>query len=296
MVPIFNAAAYLPQVLAAWSAQSTRRPLRFFLVDNNSRDGSDRLILEAASRDPRFIPLHEPKQGAYAARNTGVRASSAPTLVFTDPDCVAEPDWLHELLDGPAGLYGRAADGAGEPLVVMGRDRQAGRGRCIRLLSDYDDAKERYTLASDEPEIYYGHTNNLATRRRTLEAAGGFSERQRGADVLFVQHVVQRFGTDAVAYAPDAVCHHLEVDTARRYFRKTYLYGRSNKLYQQKLNRAAQPLSNRQRWAVFQLARRVHGLSLSDSVLLFHLLGLGVVWWYAGRYLGTRELAADEAR
>ena len=46
--------------------------------------------------------LAEAKTGAYAARNTGIRAASAPIIALTDADCVVEPGWLGPLaaLDG----------------------------------------------------------------------------------------------------------------------------------------------------------------------------------------------------
>ena len=295
ILPVYNAEATLERCIRAVLNQRGVPELRVIAIDNNSRDGSVEILEALAASDARLTVLHEPEQGAYAARNRGVAEAgdTADLLVFTDPDCIAEPDWLERLL---------APLSDPEVEVVMGRDRHAGEGLGIRLLSAYDDAKERYTLASDDAAIYYGHTNNLATRRETLERVGGFDRRQRGADVLFVQRVVATAGagTGAVVYAPDAMVHHLEVDTARKYFRKTYLYGHSNRLYQNAVGPnggAALPLTNRQRLAVFNLARRVHRIPPHQAALLFAMLFAGVGWWYAGRFFGSRELAADaEAR
>ena len=304
ILPVFNAADTLERCVNAVLAQpgADALGLRVIAVDNNSTDASPDILRRLADADPRVTALHEPEQGAYAARNRGIAhladsGEPADLLVFTDPDCIAEPDWLARLL-------APLADPAVE--VVMGRDRHAGEGLAIRLLSAYDDAKERYTLASSDPRIYYGHTNNLATRRTTLDRVGRFDRRRRGADVLFVQRVIATAdtGTDAVVYAPDAVVHHLEVDSAAGYFRKTYLYGHSNRLYQSAIGPApgtssqapggaALPLSNRQRLAVFHLARRVHDIPPHHAALLFTLLFAGVGWWYAGKLFGSKELTPD---
>jgi hypothetical protein len=79
--------------------------------------------------------------------------------------------------------------------IVMGRDRPVGRSLAVRLLAEYDHQKERLVFGGSDAPVYYGHTNNLVTRRSLLEHLGGFDERPRGADTIFVHRVLGLCGT-----------------------------------------------------------------------------------------------------
>jgi hypothetical protein len=64
---------------------------------------------------------------------------------------------------------------------------------------------------SGHSDLYYASANNMAVRRRTLEELGGFEERRRGGDTLFVRRVVEARSPAAVSYASQMVVRHLEV-------------------------------------------------------------------------------------
>jgi glycosyltransferase involved in cell wall biosynthesis len=275
IVPVYNAAPWLDLTLPSWLDQADVGDYEVILVDNNSVDGA----LEHLPRHPRLCLLNEQAQGAYRARNRGVEAATGEVLIFTDPDCRAEATWLAELLAR-----------MGEPGVelVMGRDRHAGDGRSMRLLSAYDHVKEWWTLSQEDGSLYYGHTNNMAVSRAAWAAAGPFVPLSRGADVILVQRVVERFDTRAVVYHPSALVHHLEVDTPTAYFRKCRLYGRSYRQYRRVVN--ARPLAWRDRWSVYRETVRQERLPLIEASRLLALLLLGVACYWWGRRLDPSRL------
>ncbi len=145
-------------------------------------------------------------------RNAGVRAAHGNIIVFTDAGCQPEPGWLMRLVapvrhdehvavgltlatPGSTGLYDRGA-------------RQALESRYLRECS----------------------TINLAFRRETFEAVGGFDERfAYGSDVDFAWRL-----TDAgyrIRSVPDAVVRH-DWGGWRRQLRRSYVYGQARmKLY-----------------------------------------------------------------
>ena len=280
VIPAYNAAPYLDRCLAGLASQVAAPPFEVLLVDNNSSDDTLAIAERHAAEYPWLRVLRQPKQGAYAARNRGMSVARGGTLVFTDPDCVPRPDWLARLTE-------RLAEPGVQ--IVMGRDKPTGTGRGIELLAAYDHAKEAYTLALDNPTYYYGHTNNLATTRAAWEAHGPFVEVARGADVIFVHRVLERHGTDAVVYAPDAVVDHLEIDSPAVFFTKCRAYGRSSVAYNRYVS--ARPLTMRQRWAVFRKARRDERLGPADSARLLAMLVKGVVI-----YINAQRTARAEQR
>jgi len=268
IVPMWNAALTLERCLDAIERQDLgAERFELIVIDNNSTDGSPDLARARAG----VCVLSESRQGAYVARNRGVAASRGRLLAFTDPDCVPRPDWLRRLVEA-------MSDAAAK--VVTGRDRPTGPGRPLRLLGEYDHVKEAVVMASDDPAIYYAHTNNLITRREVFDRVGPFDQRARGGDVVFVQRVLAQWGPAAVRYEPAAQVDHLEVCSARVYFRKAMLYGRSARRYVRVVR--ARPLDNRERLHIFRETVRRSRLRPGDSTLLFTLLAIGVGFYWLG--------------
>ena len=99
IVPVHNAAVYLPECLDALAAQRFD-DFRCILVDDGSTDASAELCDEAAQNDRRFLVIHQPQSGVSAARTTGVRkarAEGAIWLAFCDADDRYHPDFLRTL-------------------------------------------------------------------------------------------------------------------------------------------------------------------------------------------------------
>jgi glycosyltransferase involved in cell wall biosynthesis len=238
------------------------------VVDNGSTDDS----MAVARRRPAVRLLSEPRRGAYAARNRGISAARGELIAFTDPDCIPRRDWLRRLQHGLA-----AAPGT---MVVMGRDIPTGPSSAIRLLGLYDHFKEIFVLSSDDPAVYYGHTNCMLTRRQLFDEVGLFDQRPRGADVIFVQRVLERYGTQAVQYQPDAVVSHMEVRSGPVYFRKAFIYGRSARGYRRVV--PARPLRNRERLQIFRRVVRECELPIPEQAYLLLLLAVGVAAYSLG--------------
>ncbi len=285
IVPFRDAAATLARCLAALRAQeSPAGGFEVIAVDNGSRDAS-----AAVAQRAEVLVLREPRPGAYAARNRGVREARGRLLAFTDADCVPRPDWLRRLVDAMA-----------DPriVVVMGRDLAVGRSRVVRLLAEYTHQKEVVVSAGTDVRAYSGHTNNLMTRREAFDRLGPFDERPRGADVLFVRRVLAFHGAAAVCYVPGAVVDHLELDSVGAFLRKAFVYGRSARRY---ANLAPPPaLTNRKRLEILRRTVADARFPAADACVLFCALALGVAAYDLGwgsvrprRALAPADAATD---
>jgi glycosyltransferase involved in cell wall biosynthesis len=90
VVPAYNAAATIRLALKSLLAQSWPR-LEILVVDDASEDDTAEKVAELARLEPRVrLIRHERNQGAYAARNTGMRAARGDYLTVHDSD-----DWSH---------------------------------------------------------------------------------------------------------------------------------------------------------------------------------------------------------
>jgi glucosyl-dolichyl phosphate glucuronosyltransferase len=101
VIPTYNRAALLRPTLERLAALRPRlTDWNVVVVDNNSTDETKAVVSAAAAAFP--VPLRyvfEPRQGRSYALNTGIDATSAPVLVFTDDDVVVGDEWLDAAVD-----------------------------------------------------------------------------------------------------------------------------------------------------------------------------------------------------
>lgn len=272
IVPVFDTAKHLAKCISALLAVDWPKEDReFILVDNNSTDDSPAIL----ARTEGIRALQEPKQGSYAARNRGARESRGSILVFTDSDCIPDPDWL------------RAIDTAFEDpgcRVVLGARGPAKDRGLIALLNDYELEKDRQILGSSSPEAYYGFTNNMAVRKETFDRHGPFLEIPRGADTIFVRRVVDAEGCDAVRYRGDMRVTHAEMDGFLTYCRKMFVYGRSRRLTRGIVR--IRPLRGQERLAVLRSCVRNGGYTPGAVCLSILALSAGLASWTLGDLAG----------
>ena len=155
--------------------RSSDPDLRLHIVDQGS-DADRAEILESLTDDARVAITRAPPRGLAAARNLGVRSTSASIVAFTDDDCEAGPDWLDAIVDAFAK----------EPRIgiVFGAVRAAPHDRAAGFIPAYP-IERHFTGRSlaDKPRVE-GIGACMAVRRSTWEELGGFDE-QFGAGAPF---------------------------------------------------------------------------------------------------------------
>jgi len=154
-----NRAELLLRLLDALAQQAAAPAFEVVVVDDGSTDATAVRATDAATTLP--YPLQVLRQdestGPAGARNGGWRATTAPLVVFTDDDCVPEPEWLGALTAATA----HADLAAG--VTTYPEDQADRRGTWS------------YWMEDDGHSGHYS-TCNVAYRRAVLEAVGGFDE------------------------------------------------------------------------------------------------------------------------
>ncbi len=99
VTPVYNAARWLPETVAAVRAQ-TLTDWEQILVDDGSTDGSLAAVEALAAEDPRFRSLHTPDRlGPSAARNLALDAARGRFIAFLDADDLWHPEKLARSVD-----------------------------------------------------------------------------------------------------------------------------------------------------------------------------------------------------
>lgn len=97
IVPIYNAAEFLPMCLTSLTHQ-TYRDLEIILVDDGSTDGSLAIAQQFAQADERIRVIHQTNKGQGAARNAGLEVAQGEYVVFVDADDYIDYDFVEQHL------------------------------------------------------------------------------------------------------------------------------------------------------------------------------------------------------
>jgi len=273
VIPVYNAARYLDRCIEGLLSQTLARDqYEILMIDNNSTDGSDRIIEGFGG----VRLLKEPEQGSYAARNRGLREASGGIVVFTDPDCVPETDWLEQMQ--------RALSEPGVGVVLGGRRFATDTG-ALGMLSAYEEAIAARIFGTQSIRSYYGYTNNMAVRMSIVRELDGFEHRMRGADSIFLRRAVELHGPSILRYVPGAVVRHLEIESIRDYLEKKAVYGKVN---HDPATATPQPLPLAARLELAMSARPSGGGSMAESMRFWGTLALGAALFEWKRWKGNR--------
>lgn len=87
-------------IASCLEALKTQERLRsIIVVDNNSSDNSVKIVKKQAKKDSRIILLHEKRQGAVYARETGFNAAKTDVVARIDADTRVRPGWSEAILE-----------------------------------------------------------------------------------------------------------------------------------------------------------------------------------------------------
>ncbi|WP_281927486.1 glycosyltransferase family 2 protein [Roseibium album] len=164
IIPHYNDVVRLTKCLTALCSDGngeTLHDVEVVVVDNKSTQSLD--TLKSAFPAVEFVV--EPEKGAAAARNRGVRSTTAAKLFFLDADCVPTPSWLAE-----------AKRASADP----GADIVGGRIETFdETLPPRSGAEAFETVFAFQQETYvnkkgFSVTANLVTSRTVFEDTGDF--------------------------------------------------------------------------------------------------------------------------
>lgn len=197
VMPVYNAARYLPAALASILAQ-TERDFEIIAVDDGSTDGSKTVLDRYAARDLRVRVVSRPNTGIVGALNDGIAAAKGEFVARMDADDFSLPVRFEKQVAhlrshpdcvciGSAFLY---IDAAGGYLK-----------ECIRATSH----------ATIERELLSGNGGIIIHpaamfRRAAIEQAGRYREKAQWIEDLDLYLRLARVGT--LANLPEVLFHY----------------------------------------------------------------------------------------
>ena len=107
VMPAYNEEASILKTLYCLSRSVTRRSVEIIVVNNNSKDNTEAIVLRTGARC-----INETKQGITPARNAGLAAARGKYVLNADADTIYPPDWIEQMVqplekDNITAVYGR---------------------------------------------------------------------------------------------------------------------------------------------------------------------------------------------
>jgi glycosyltransferase involved in cell wall biosynthesis len=159
VIPTFNRKAELQRLLESlWEQSICRSKFEVIVASDGSSDGTNEMVREMQAREWNLKLLELSNRGPAAARNAGARAVSTQLIAFTDDDCVAERDWLQNILRA----FNDEAVVAVQGITTTYRSARGPLTHEVEVLRDWTTTVP---------------TCNAAFRRNVFEATGGFDEK-----------------------------------------------------------------------------------------------------------------------
>jgi glycosyltransferase involved in cell wall biosynthesis len=212
VVPVYNGADTLRDCLQSLTTQNTpRQAFEVIVVDDGSSDPSADV---ASQFDVRVI--RQSNAGAAAARNAGMLAANAEWVAFTDADCVASRGWLKALLRAVASAPEDVNCVAGK---TIGLNSVTPAARFVDLFGSLDAGRHL-----SHPRYPFAPSGNVAYRRSSLAAVGGYDPRYRSYEACDLHQRLAPLGGRSL-YEPAALIFHRHRATWAQYWRQQRSYG-----------------------------------------------------------------------
>lgn len=215
VIPVLNAAGYLPALFEALDAQKPAPPGEIVLIDSNSTDETVRIAAEHPG-----VAVHPIERFSHGrSRNMGARLASGDVIVYLSQDARPENDsWLAELTapfadDAVAATYSRQVPWPGaNPMEQFFLANHFPPGESVRRSSSNGDGLSLR-------QVFFSNVSSAV--RRDLILAHPFDE-----DLIMSED--QQLSRDlitagySVVYCPDSVVLHSHDYTLREVFRRYF--------------------------------------------------------------------------
>jgi O-antigen biosynthesis protein len=262
IVPVYNAERALEAcVRSMLELDYPPQGHELIFVDNGSTDGSNRIL---ESFGGRIRVLREPKRGASAARNHGVRNARFPVVAFTDSDCVVDPQWLRYLARP---LSDREVGVSGGSILA--------RRPCNRIEAFGETVHDNSKAVTYQPP--YCASGNWASRKEDLLELGGFDETFLRSQDCELSCRMYQAGFKFV-HVPEAVVYHKNERTYAGLFKEGFTHGKNNvalierhrKFYESAGYDARNLNPYRRLWSEFRAYLSGTGHDMTDCSLVFN--------------------------
>lgn len=224
IIPAYNEEKVIRQCLQSLADQDFDS-YEVVLIDDASTDQTKSIIQEFVRSQPTLFKLREfGKIGPGKARNLTAYESDAEFLLFTDADCYAEPQWIHQIVGS---FISNEIGSVGGPHLAPPSSSRFQK-KLESFFKILPSAIDFYKKGSNKETIETKHNPlcNVAYRRDIFMRLRGFREDLfPGEDVEIDQRVVRE--GYRILYNPLAIVYHHRPENSSQWKKVMFAYGRA---------------------------------------------------------------------
>lgn len=208
LLATFNRKEWLRECLISLSYQNYPKDrYEVIVVNDGSTDGTESVLRGYEKMTSHaFRWYSQENAGKAAAINLGVERTRGEIVCFTDDDCMADRDWIRNLLKE---FNDEQVGGAGGQIIAYRPKNHV----------------ERYGVFFDQEGSVSLATGNAAYRADIIRATGGFDTRLIGLEDIDFGVRVRGMGYK-LKYAPGAIVYHRNYNSLEKLVRRKYLEGK----------------------------------------------------------------------
>jgi hypothetical protein len=215
----------------------------------------------------RFEAVDHPSP--YAARNLASRDAAGEVLLFTEPGCVPDPDWVAEHVKA-------LREGA---TLSVGHVAPARETWAVTTFQSYENVRDAWVFGGRSWRHMFGRPKNMAVARSRFASHGPFAEVMRGADSKLVQLVAREISCAEIRHAPLAVVRQTSVRGLPSCYRDRFVHARALRVHG---SSHAAPIPVGDRMELFRRTLAQRGYGLATATALLFMLGAGIAAFRLG--------------
>ncbi len=205
VIPCLNEEKYIESCIDSIKKQLYGGKYEIIAVDNGSVDNTVKIIREKGV----ILELAQ-KRGPAAAKNAGLEKARGDVIVFIDADCVADPEWLGELL-GPLQ--------SGDTGCVAGEIIPQEPKTDIELFLTKKNHLSQFVNVGHS-FLPFAATANAAYRKEVFQKVGLFDETLLTGEDADMTWRMQLATGYKLRYAPKAIAFHPQETTLKGLFKQ----------------------------------------------------------------------------
>jgi glycosyltransferase involved in cell wall biosynthesis len=223
IVCTYNAKDELKECLKSLENQDYREK-EIIVVNDASTDDTSEFLKRYQNQTEMetIVVTNKTNHGVAGSRNVGTQHATGDIIAFTDADCVADPRWISELVEG----YGRNGVGAVGGSIC---DKE------ITNIWELSDKGHDY-VAPAEDYVSYVQGCNMSFESTVLRKFMFNDDIKYGYEEALLCDYVVNDGYK-IYYRPQSIVHHKRRSNLRAALKRKYLLGLSSVWYRRKLNR-----------------------------------------------------------